>query len=226
MPASRSQRSPPVLHAGGPVGEEPGGLHAGGDVGQRGGAGSGALPARRQRLLVGGLRHAHRARGDVDAPGLQPAHDVPEAAALHAADQVRRRAPGNPRRAAPRCRRPCSRAWRWTSRPGSPGAPFSTMKHDMPRWRGCARRVGEGEQGEGVALAAVGDEHLRAGRSGSGRRPARATVRMACTSEPACGSVRQRPPRVCAAARSAAGSGGAARRCRGGARSARPWCGC
>ena len=44
-----------------------------------------------------------------------------------------------------------------------PGAPFSTMKQDMPRCARLGGGVGEGEEREGVALAAVGDEHLRAG---------------------------------------------------------------
>ena len=56
---------------------------AGGAVLLRTGAG--------QRILVGGLGDPHAAGGDVDAPGLEPAHHLAEAAPLHAADQIGRR---------------------------------------------------------------------------------------------------------------------------------------
>jgi hypothetical protein len=40
------------------------------------------------RLFEGGLGHSHRPRRDVDAPGLEPREDVPEAAAFDAPHEV------------------------------------------------------------------------------------------------------------------------------------------
>ena len=76
-----------VLQAGRPVGEQAGGPHLRRHVGElrpyvdRAGGVA-------ERVLVCGLRDAHRPRGDVEPPGLEPAHHVLEAAALDAAHEV------------------------------------------------------------------------------------------------------------------------------------------
>ena len=228
MPASRSQRSRAVLHARRPVGEEPGRLHARGDVGQRGGAGSavscrtrGRSPPRDAACATPTARAAMLMR-PVSSPAmtcLKPRPSTPPTrlAAGHGEaveDQLRG-------------------VHALVAELGDgldDLEPGRALLHDEARHAAVARRSAavsvQGEQREGVALAAVGDEHLRAGDAGSGRRRRRATVRMACTSEPACGSVRQSPPRALAAGEARQEPARAARRCRGGARSARPWCGC
>ena len=76
-----------ILHARRPVGEKPRAFHPEGDGGERGrrfGQAEGGVG----RLFEGGLGHSHRPRRDVDAPGLEPREDVPEAAAFDAAHEV------------------------------------------------------------------------------------------------------------------------------------------
>ena len=151
----------PVLHPRRPVGDEPRALHADRDVGQcrrRRPAASG----RPLRRLERGLGHAHCARRDVDPPRLEPGHHVLEAAPLDAADEVRRGAGeglelelgGVHALVAELGDRLDHREARMP------------LLHDEAGHAAVARRggrIGEGEQRERVALAAVGDEHLRAG---------------------------------------------------------------
>jgi hypothetical protein len=96
----------------------------------------------------------------------------------------------------------------------SPGAPFSTMKHDMPRWRGCAwGSVTARSANVFPSRPLVTNIFVPLIRKVSPRATAR--VRMACTSEPAWGSVRQRPPRASPLAK----RGSSRRRC-----ASVPWC--
>ena len=69
------------------------------------------------------------------------------------------------------------------------------MNSDMPLVARLGVRIGLDQQGEAVALDAVGDPGLGAVDARSGRRRARRAVRIACRSVPQSGSVSARPPR-------------------------------
>ena len=147
-----------VLQAGRPVGEQAGGPHLRRHVGElrRYVDRAGGVA---ERVLVCGLRDAHRPRGDVEPPGLEPAHHVLEAAALDAADEVRGRHDDvleeELRRVDPLVTE---------LRDGLHDLESGVVLLDdeaghtpVPR---LGLRVGEGEEREGVPLAAVRDEHL------------------------------------------------------------------
>ena len=145
-----------------PVGEEPRRLHPGGDAGERAQRGlGGVLTGGRGGLLERGLRHADRARRDVDASGLEARHDVTEAAPLDAPHEVR----GGHGKA---LEDQLGGVHALVAELGDGLDDVETRRPLLHDEAGHApvRRVGGGvgarEQGEGIALAAIGHEHLRA----------------------------------------------------------------
>src|SRR5438309_1772943 len=113
-------------------------------------------------LLERRLGDADGARRDVDAPRLEPAHDLAKAAALDAADEVGGRT-GEVLEQQLRGVHALVAELADRLHDGETGRALldDEARHAaVPRLRAG---IGDGEQREGVALAPVGHEHLRAG---------------------------------------------------------------
>ena len=149
-----------VLHAGRPVGDDPRRLDAGGEIGQDRGRLAGDARVR-QHAVERRLGDADAAGGDVDAPGLEPAHDLSEPASLDAAHEI-----GGRHQAVLE-----QQLHRVDALVAELGERFHDAESGMGLLDEEARhaavtrlraRVGDGQQRERGALAAVGDEHLAA----------------------------------------------------------------
>ena len=149
-----------VLHRRRPVGEETRGVEPGRHVRERGRRLGGRSRQVRERVVVRRLGHADGAGGDVDPARLETAHHVLEAAALDTPDEVRRR-----HRAVLEEELGRVHALVAELREGLDDSEAGvTLLDDEARHAAMARlgrRVGQREEGERVALAAVGHEHLR-----------------------------------------------------------------
>ena len=114
-----------------------------------------------ERGLVGGLGHAHAAGRDVDAPRLQPAQHLGEAAPLDAAHQILGRDDTVFEEQLDRVHAFVAQlAQRFAHAEAGVGFFQDEARH--PAVARLRARVGDGQQRERVALAAVGDEHLAA----------------------------------------------------------------
>jgi len=151
-----------VFDGGGPVGDETGRLDPRGDVCERGGR----LRERARgahRLVQAGLGHPHRAGRDIDPPGLEPGHDLLEAAALHAADQVRGRAGETVEDQLRGVHALVAELGDGLDHLEARGALLDD-EAGHAAVPGRLGGIGQSEQREGIALAAVGHEHLGAGQ--------------------------------------------------------------
>ena len=150
-----------VLHRGRPRGEESSGAKLRRHVGDGGwGVGAGASEMG-DRVVVGSLRDADGPRGDVDPSGLEPSHHVLEATALDPAHQICRR-----HRALLEDQLGGVDALVAELRDRFDHAKARVALLDDEAGHPTVARVGPGirerQERQRVALAAVGDEELRA----------------------------------------------------------------
>ena len=156
-----------------------------------------------ERVVERRLRDADAARGDVDAADLDPAHEVLEALAdpvLAAEDARGGRAEAVEHELAS-TRLPCSRASAGRASGSSgPGGlvsgSFSTMKPVIPVCGGSALGIGLREQHDDPASASRSSTHIFWPVITYSSPSRTALVRIACTSEPACGSVIENAARI------------------------------